>query len=188
MLCGPRSCSKERLHRGAALWVLPSRSGPVQHWRAAVYDRHVSRVARVRPALDWRRDKSTKWVFRKEAVAASPPERAKLSTLPTSSSCDKDGWHNVHNCILASAIGIVIDIIVAPATLRSTAWGIVRDLERQDGNVFVAWPLPDGDPLRRPAHVTVQTAATNEATTFLLQLRFCAPQPGRPRAEALSDT
>lgn len=121
-------------------------------------------------------------------MAASPPKAARLSTLPTSSSCDKDGWHNLHNCTLTSALGIVIDIIVALATLWSTAWGVVRDLEQHAGNTTVAWPLPDGNPSTRPAHVTLQTAATNEATTFFSQLRFCAPQSGRPRAEALSDT
>lgn len=56
-------------------------------------------------------------MFREEAVAASPPEGAKLSSLPTSSSCDKDGRHNLHNCTLTNALGIVIDIIVALATL-----------------------------------------------------------------------
>jgi hypothetical protein len=121
-------------------------------------------------------------------VAASPPEGAKLSSLPTSSSCDKDGRHNLHNCTLTNALGIVIDIIVALATLWSSAWGHVRDLEQRAGNTSVAWPLPDGDPSRRPAHVTLQTAATNEATIFFAQLRFRTPQPGRPRAEALSDT
>ena len=121
-------------------------------------------------------------------MAARLPEEAKLSSLPTSSSCDKDGWYNLHNCTLTSALGIVIDIIVALATLWSTTWGNVRDHEQHSGNTSIAWPLPDDDPSRGPAHVTLQTAATNEATTFFLQLRFCAPQPGRPRAEALSDT
>jgi hypothetical protein len=52
------------------------------------------------------------------------------------------------------------------------------------GNIIATWPLPDGDPSLKLAHVTLQTAATKEATTFFLQLRSCTPQPGRPRAEA----
>lgn len=112
---------------GAALWVHPSRSAPVRRWRAAIHTtgtflvllvygpRSIGVIGAQSGCFERRR-----WLL-----------RAKFSSLPTSSSCDKDGLHNLHNCTLACALGIVTDIIVALATLRGTAWGLVRDLEQQ---------------------------------------------------------
>jgi hypothetical protein len=117
VLYRPCRCSKERQHRAPRSGCIPHAQllcdvGELQYTTGTflvllVYGPRSIGVIRAH----------TEWVFREEAVAASPLEGAKLSSLPTSSSCDKGGRHNLHNCTLTSALGIVIDIIVALATL-----------------------------------------------------------------------
>lgn len=123
---------------GAALWV-SSRSPPVRRWTVNTTGSFLLLLVSGPRSIGVIRAQTG--VSRGRLWLASLLEGVKLSSLPTSSSCDKDGRHNLHNCTALTARGIPIDIIVALATLWTTAWGNVRDLEQRASKISPAWLL-----------------------------------------------
>lgn len=94
VLRGPRRCSKERQHRGrralGASLALSSCATLESSNTTGTFlvllvngPRSIGVIRAQSGCFEGRR-----WLL----------EGAKLSSLPTSSSCDKDGWHNLHNC------------------------------------------------------------------------------------------
>lgn len=86
--------------------------------------------------------------------------------------------------LLVYAFDIVIDIIVALAT----AWGSCSRPRLSPEISLLTWSLPDGDLSVKLAHVLLQTAATDGATTFFSSGVLSHASAGCPLYRSIYDT